>query len=267
MEGGVGAVQSYRLPRGRRTPPDELEAGSEFGKAAQVPVGSRNRCQTRNRRLQYAAQGRVDGQFLEAAGEPIRPDGVVGHLTTDVELPAQELQVFLSWAIAMRQSSPYGDEQAVREQPDQDLEQIGLLRSEQGRLVVCDRHFPSDREHPRQGMPDRNGLVALDLREYLDGRAGYREHAHDLAGAKAGLGRAFEDGLRDAQAAGLPLGQCVQPSCVGGRHSVLADREVSPFGNGVYCGGNGHSEASSGAGVRARWSYASSANVSRTLHR
>ena len=138
MEGGVGAVQSYRLPRGRRTPPDELEAGSEFGKASQVSVGSRHRCQTRNRRLEHAIQGRVDGQFLEAAGEPIWSDGVVCELTTDVELSAQERQVLLSRAIAVWQPSPHGDEQAVREQPDQDLEQISLaaLRARPARCLL-----------------------------------------------------------------------------------------------------------------------------------
>lgn len=85
--------------------------------------------------------------------------------------------------------------------------------------------------------------MTLDLGENLDGRAGYREHAHDLTRAKAGRGSPREDGLRHAQAPRLTPGKRVKTLGTRRRYSTLADCEVSPLGNRVRCGGKGHSAA------------------------
>ena len=89
VEGGVGAVEAHRFAERVRRVARELETGGELGQTPRVGGGPGHAGQPPHGRLEDAVEGRVLGQFVEAAGEQVGPSREMRDLADDVEPPAQ----------------------------------------------------------------------------------------------------------------------------------------------------------------------------------
>ena len=153
------------------------------------------------------------------------------YLPTDVELAAEQRQIVLPGAIAVRQPSPYRSQQAVCEHPDEKLEQRLILSGKTRELVVRDRKSVSHGQHVHESFA--NGTVGpVDFRQDLNTRLRYGDNADNLTGPQARAGRSGKNGLGDPQLPGCALGKQGEPTRGWFRNAPLPDGQVPPLPNG-----------------------------------
>ena len=127
-------------------------------------------------------------------------------LPRDVQLAAEQGQVVLPEAIAVRQPSPYRSQQAVCEHPDEKFEQRLALSGKLRELVVRDGKSVSHGQHVHERFA--NGTVrSVNLRQDFDTRLRHGDNADDLTGPQARAGRSGKNGLGDPQSPGCALGK------------------------------------------------------------
>ena len=69
-----------------------------------------DRTESHYSRLQHPIEGSVHRQLVEVAREPVGPGNMVRNLPADVQLTAEQEQVVLALAIAVREPAPYGSQ-------------------------------------------------------------------------------------------------------------------------------------------------------------
>ena len=235
VEGGVGPVQLHRFAERVGAVAHELETGGELGQKPGVGGGSREAGEPRRRRLEHAVERRVLRQFVEAAGEPVRPGGEMRDLARDVELPAQKPQVLLVRDVASGQPAPDGGQQPLGEQPDEEFQQVVPLRVQGGEIGIGHAKVEHHGEHPDESRAHRAvvAVVAIDLGQDLDGPAGNREDADDLPRLEVLVGGTGQHGrLGQLEPPGSAFGEGVEPPGLGLGQAVFADRQGLPLPEG-----------------------------------
>ena len=153
------------------------------------------------------------------------------NLSTDVQLAAEQGQVVLPEAIAVRQPASYRRQQTVCEHPDEKLEQCLILSGKARELAVRDRKTVSHGQHVHERFA--NGAVrSVDLRQDFEAQFRHGENADDLPGLQARAGRSRKYGLGNPQSPGRALGKQGEPTGGRFRYAAFPDVQVPPFPNG-----------------------------------
>ena len=120
-------------------------------------------------------------------------------LADDVEPSAQQPEIVLMPDVAAGQAAPHGGEQPVREQPDEELQEIAPLRVQGRELSVGHPQVAGHGEHVEERPADGAVLsvaavLYIDLGQDLEGLPRNGEDADDL--------RRFQDAVGTAVGAG-----------------------------------------------------------------
>ena len=127
--------------------------------------------ESRHRRLENSVEGRVFGQFVEPTGETVRPHSEMGELTLDVESASQQRQVFLVREVTTRHPSTNGGKQAIREQPDEEFQQVMPLGVQGSQLAFGYPEVPRHGEHADERRA-HFAVLSVDLGQDFDSPAG-----------------------------------------------------------------------------------------------
>ena len=127
-----------------------------------------------------------------------------------------------------RHPSTNGGEQAVREQPDQQLQQVMALGVQGRKLAVGYPQVPRHCEHADE-CRTHGAIVPVDLGQDFDGAAGNGQDADDLSGLESLVGAGQDSGVGQTEVPGRAFGGGVEPSGVTFRQAGLADRQGLPF--------------------------------------
>ena len=209
MERRIGAVEPHRFPERIGRIANELEARGQLGQPPEIGGGSGVASEPRHRRLQYPVQRRVLGQLVAAAGETVRPHGKMGELALDVEPAAQQRQVFLMREVTTRHPSSDGGEQALCEQPDQELEQVIALGVQGRQLAFGHPQIRRHGEHADERCA-YGTIFPVDLGQDFDGATWNGEDADNLSGLETLVSAGEDGGFRQPQALSRAFGGGVE---------------------------------------------------------
>ena len=235
VEGGVGPVEPHQLAQGMGRIAHGFEAGGEFRQQPGVGLGEDDAPEPRHRRLEETVQRRVPGEFVEPAGEAVRPSGEMRDLARDVELPAQQPQIVFPRDVTAGQAAPHGGQQPLGEQPDNQFQQVAPLRGERRERAVGHGEVVRHGEHVDQ-RPGHGVVLALDLGQDFDGPPRNREDSDDLPRLQPLVGAGQDIALGKLQSPRRALGEGMEPRGFRLGQAALADRQGLPLPEGERLG-------------------------------
>ena len=152
----------------------------------------------------------------------------MGELTFDVESASQQRQVFLVREVTTRHPSTNGGKQAVREQPDEEFQQVMPLGVQGSQLAFGYPEVPRHGEHADERRAYL-AVLAVDLGQDFDRPARNGQDADDLSGLEAVVSAGQDCGFGQTKPPGRALREGVEPFGLVLRQATLTDRQTPPL--------------------------------------